>query len=159
MKNESKWGRGMEPQELAYSSLVKVLWTRSHDVIMEPRHVAYWNFLYSFMWCKSLVRVKQQSQMHQLVVLSTRWVFSFDTKWGSSHFISFLCSPLCFIFLVFEHFLLGLDVTHNYLTHLPTYPHKYCINLGTLFIIPYWHNYPNNYLSYWPGYYTNYLPY
>ncbi len=43
----------MEPQESTYSYLVRVLWTLSHDVIMEPQDAANWNFLYSIMWCKS----------------------------------------------------------------------------------------------------------
>jgi hypothetical protein len=33
---------------------------------------------------------------------------------------------------------------HAYLPCSLSYLHKYCTNFDTLFIIPYWHSYPNN---------------
>ncbi len=62
------------------------------------------------------------------------------------HFFLLLTTVLFFLFSFFwffGRFSLGPDLTHSYPAHF-FYPHKYCTNLGTLFIIPYWHSYHNN---------------
>jgi hypothetical protein len=53
MKRESNWGRGMELRSEPITILLEFCELFHVMLIMEPRHAAYWNFLYSFMWCKS----------------------------------------------------------------------------------------------------------
>jgi hypothetical protein len=59
----------------------------------------------------------------------------------SIHFFLLLTTVL--LFFGSWPFFPGPDLTHKLPCSL-FYPHRYCNNLGTLFIIPYWHSYPNN---------------
>jgi hypothetical protein len=79
--------------------------------------------------------------MHQLAVLSIGWATFFHlAKDGVHHNPSFLG-------FILGHFFPKPDLTP--LPYSPSYLHQYCTNLGgTLLIIPYSHNYLNNYLSY-----------
>ncbi len=76
-------------------------------------------------WKLHTARVNQHPPMHQLAVLSTGWAVFFHSAPDGVHhspFFFFFAADHCtsFFFLFFDHFSLGLDLTHSYLTHLPT---------------------------------------
>jgi len=56
------------------------------------------------------------------------------------HFFLLLTTVLFFSFLVPDRFSRGPNLPPCSLSYL----HKYSTNLDTLFIMPYWHSYPNN---------------
>ncbi len=77
---------------------------------------------------------------------SVHWMgcsFSFGARWGSSQSISFCCWPLCLFFSFFFGSWPFFPWTWP-ATLLTFLPPKYCTNLGTLFIFPYWHSFTNN---------------
>ncbi len=58
-----------------------------------------------------------------MAVLSTRWATFFHSTLDKVHHNPFLfvADHCTFFFLVIDRFSLGLDLTHSYLTHLPTF--------------------------------------
>ncbi len=96
-----------------------------------------------------LSRVNQQPPMHQLAVLFTGCLAFFHLAPDGVHRSPFLFAADHCTFFYFFFFVLGRfswTWPHTYLPCSLSYHHKYCTNLGTLFIIPYWHSYPNNYI-------------
>jgi hypothetical protein len=72
----------------------------------------------------SLARMNQHPPMHQLAILSTKWVAFFHSAPDGVHHNPFLFAIDHYIFkiycLVLGHFSLGLDLKHSYPIHFPT---------------------------------------
>ncbi len=72
----------------------------------------------------SLAIVNQQPPMHQLAILSTRWVAFFHSALDGVHHSPFLFVVDHCIFFIFIFLFLVIfprpDLTHNYPTHFPT---------------------------------------
>jgi hypothetical protein len=67
--------------------------------------------------------MNQQPPMHQLAILSIRWVVFFHLVLdGLHHNPFFFAIDHCIYFFgfVLGYFFLGLNLTHSYATHLPT---------------------------------------
>jgi hypothetical protein len=111
--------------------------------------ILYWVYIESLTGGKTTplggARVNQHSPMHWLAILFTGWDPFFHLMSNGVHHSPFLFDVdhcILFFWFVLDYFF--LDLTSHIPTFLTSYSHKYSTNLGTLQIIPYWHNYPNN---------------